>query len=127
MRFTVNPTSITRNTNVMTSSQANDVASLLLDRPNSVGRDVPITAKAFRGNELFTYAADRWQVFRKLTLDLGLRWEFYPPFTPSGPGRFSNYDPTTNNLVIAALAANPPTLGKTPHYTNFPPPTGTPY
>src|SRR6266403_4918630 len=100
LRFTVNLTSINPNANVLTSSQANDVASFLLDKPNSVGRDVPINAKAFRGNELFTYAADRWQVFRKLTLDLGLRWEFYPPFTPRGPGRFSNYEPTANNLVI---------------------------
>src|SRR5258707_6498643 len=127
MRFTVNPTSINPNTNVLTSSQANDVASLLLDRPNSVGRDVPITAKAFRGNELFTYAADRWQVFRKLTLDLGLRWEFYPPFTPRGPGRFSNYDPTSNNLVIAGIGSNPSDLGRTTRYKDFAPRFGIAY
>src|SRR6267378_4009770 len=127
MRFTVNPTSINPNTNVLTSSQANDVASLLLDRPNSVGRDEPITAKAFRGNELFTYAADRWQVFRKLTLDLGLRWEFYPPFTPRGPGRFSNYDPTSNNLVIAGIGGNPSDLGRKTHYKDFAPRVGIAY
>jgi len=127
MRFTVNPTSINPNTNVLTSSQANDVASLLLDRPNSVGREVPITAKAFRGNELFTYAADRWQVFRKLTLDLGLRWEFYPPFTPRGPGRFSNYDPTSNNLVIAGIGSNPSDLGRTTRYKDFAPRVGIAY
>ena len=111
----------------VTSSQVNAVASFLLDMPNSVGRDVPINAKAFRGNELFTYAADRWQVFRKLTLDLGLRWEFYPPFTPSGPGRFSNYDPTTNNLVIAGIGGNPSDLGRTTHYKDFAPRVGIAY
>ena len=110
-----------------TSSQANDVASLLLDVPNSMGRDVPINAKAFRGTEFFTYAADRWQVSRKLTLDLGLRWEFYPPFTPRGPGRFSNYDPTTNSLVIAGIGSNPEDLGRKTHYKDFAPRIGIAY
>jgi len=109
------------------SSQANDVASLLLDVPNSMGRDVPINAKAFRGTEFFTYAADRWQVSRKLTLDLGLRWEFYPPFTPRGPGRFSNYDPTTNSLVIAGIGSNPEDLGRKTHYKDFAPRIGIAY
>ena len=109
------------------SSQANDVASLLLDEPNSMGRDVPINAKAFRGTEFFTYAADRWQVSRKLTLDLGLRWEFYPPFTPRGPGRFSNYDPTTNSLVIAGIGSNPEDLGRKTHYKDFAPRIGIAY
>ena len=127
LRFTNNVTSLNAATQPVTSSQVNAVASFLLDMPNSVGRDVPINAKAFRGNELFTYAADRWQVFRKLTLDLGLRWEFYPPFTPSGPGRFSNYDPTTNNLVIAGIGGNPSDLGRKAHYKDFAPRVGIAY
>src|SRR6266849_1913776 len=127
MRFTNNVTSINPNANVLTSSQANGVASFLLDRPNSVGRDVPINAKAFRGNELFTYAEDRWQVSRKLTLNLGLRWEFYPPFTPRAAGRFSNYDPSTNNLVIAGIGSNPEDLGRATHYKDFAPRIGIAY
>jgi hypothetical protein len=105
----------------------NAVASFVLDMPNSVGRDVPLNSKAFRGNELFTYAADRWQVSRKLTLDLGLRWEFYPPFTPNGPGNFTNYDPVTNNLVIAGIGGNPSDLGRTKRYKDFAPRVGIAY
>src|SRR6266478_4124643 len=127
LRFTNNVTSLNAATQPVTSPQVNAVASFLLDMPNSVGRDVPINAKAFRGNELFTYAADRWQVLRKLTLDLGLRWEFYPPFTPSGPGRFSNYDPTTNNLVVAGIGGNPSDLGRKTHYKDFAPRVGIAY
>src|SRR5690242_4667267 len=127
LRFTNNVTSVNPNNGILTSSQANAVASFLLDMPNSVGRDVPIISKAFRGNELFTFAADRWQVSRKLTLDLGLRWEFYPPFTPRGPGRFSNYDPTTNNLVIAGIGGNPLDLGRKTHYKDFAPRVGLAY
>jgi hypothetical protein len=127
LRFTNNVTSLNAAAQPVTSSQVNAVASFLLDKPNSVGRDVPITAKAFRGNELFSYAADRWQVSRKLTLDLGLRWEFYPPFTPRGPGRFSNYDPTTNNLVVAGIGGNPSDLGRRIHYKDFAPRVGIAY
>jgi len=130
LRFNTNVTSLNppKGTPQPTaSSQANDVASLLLDVPNSMGRDVPINAKAFRGTEFFTYAADRWQVSRKLTLDLGLRWEFYPPFTPRGPGRFSNYDPTTNSLVIAGIGSNPEDLGRKTRYKDFAPRIGIAY
>ena len=31
------------------------------------------------------YARDRWQVNNKLTLDLGLRYEYYPLMTASRP------------------------------------------
>jgi Carboxypeptidase regulatory-like domain len=127
LRFTTNVTSINPNKNVLTSSEANDVASFLLDKPNSVGRDVPINAKAFRGTELFAYLADRWQVSHKLTLDLGLRWEFYPPFTPRGPGRFSNYDPVSNSLVIAGIGSNPSDLGRQTRYRDVAPRIGLAY
>jgi hypothetical protein len=127
LRFTTNVTSINPNKNVLTSSEANDVASFLLDMPNSAGRDVPINAKAFRGTELFAYVADRWQVGQKLTLDLGLRWEFYPPFTPRGPGHFSNYDPASNSLVIAGIGSNPSDLGRRTHYKDFAPRIGLAY
>src|SRR5260370_10241192 len=30
----------------------------------------------------FTYVQDKWQVGKKLTLDIGLRHEFWPPATP---------------------------------------------
>ena len=127
LRFTNNVTSLNAPTQPVTSSQVNTAASFLLDKPNSVGRDVPINAKAFRGNELFLYGADRWQVSRKLTLDLGLRWEFYPPFTPPGSGRFSNYDPTNNNLVIAGVGGNPSNLGRSTRYKDFAPRIGLAY
>src|ERR1700730_12026031 len=133
MRFTNNVTSLNPPTTTpatpqpVTSSQVNPVASFLLDMPNSVGRDVPLNAKAFRGNEFFTYVADKWQVTRKLTLDLGLRWEFYPPFTPRAPGRFSNFDPTTKSLIIAGVGGNPLDVGRTTNYHDFAPRIGVAY
>jgi len=109
------------------SDQVNAVASFLLDMPNSVGRDVPIISKTFRGTEFFTYVQDTWQITRKLTLSPGLRWEFYPPFTPKSAGRFSNYDPTTNSLVIAGIGGNPLDLGRQTNYKDFSPRFGIAY
>jgi len=48
----------------------------------------------------------------KLTVDAGLRWEFYLPPTPSHPVGWSNYDPTNNTLVQAGVGGNPLDLGR---------------
>jgi hypothetical protein len=126
-RFNNNVTSSNTTPPTTTSNQVNDVAGFLLDVPNSAGRDVPLNAKAFRGNELFAYAADKWQVSQKLTLDLGLRWEFYPPFTPRRAGAFSNFDPVTKNLIVAGVGGNPQDLGRTTNYHDFAPRIGIAY
>jgi hypothetical protein len=110
-----------------TNDQVNGFADFLLDMPNSVGRDVPVNSKTFRGTEFFTYFQDTWQVTRKLTLSPGLRWEFYPPFTPNASGNFSNYNPTTNQLVVAGVGGNPLNLGRQTNYTDFAPRFGIAY
>ena len=110
-----------------TSDAVNGFADFLLDMPNSVGRDVPTNSKTFRGTEFFTYIQDSWQVTHNLTLSPGLRWEFYPPFTPKSAGRFSNYDPTTNSLVIAGIGGHPLDLGRQTNYKDFAPRFGIAY
>jgi len=106
---------------------ANDVASFLLDVPYQLGRDVNTFFPAYRQWEFFAFGGDKWQVSPKLTLDLGLRWEFYPPATPQFPGGFSNYDPTTNNLVLAGVGSNPSNLGMHTNYHYFAPRIGLAY
>jgi len=110
-----------------TNDQVNGFADLLLDMPNFAGRDVPVNSKTFRGTEFFTYVQDTWQVTRKLTLSPGLRWEFYPPFTPNSAGQFSNYDPVANQLVIAGVGGNPLNVGRKTHFKDFAPRFGVAY
>jgi hypothetical protein len=105
----------------------NDVASFLLDTPYQLGRDVNTYFPGLRAWEFFAYGGDSWQVSPKLTINLGLRWEFYPPATPPFPGLFSNYDPTTNNLVIAGVGNNPSNLGMKTRYNYFAPRVGLAY
>src|SRR5712692_5659462 len=57
---------------------ANAFAAFLLDRPNSVGRDIKvIDTPGTRHNSFFSFVQDRWQVSKNLTLTLGLRHEYY--------------------------------------------------
>jgi hypothetical protein len=106
---------------------ANNFASFLLDSPNEVGRDLSNLFPAYRATQLFLYANDKWQVDPKLTLNLGLRWEFYPPATPHFAGGFSNYDPATNDLVLAGVGTNPLNLGMQERYHDFAPRLGLAY
>jgi len=106
---------------------ANSFASFLLDVPSTVGRDLPLFFPAYRATQFFTFVQDKWQLSRKLTVDIGLRWEFYPPGTPRFPGGFSNYDPETNSLVVAGIGSNPSNLGMQTNYKNFAPRWGLAY
>jgi hypothetical protein len=106
---------------------ANDIASFLLDVPSQVGRDLNTFFPAYRQYWFFAFASDKWQATSKLTLDLGLRWEFYPPATPKIAGGFSNYDPVSNNLVIAGVGGNAQNLGMKTQYKYFAPRTGFSY
>jgi hypothetical protein len=117
------------------SSIANSWASFLLDVPTASavagssgsGRDLVTYFPAYRASQLFLFAQDKWIVTPKLTVDLGLRWEFYPPGTPHFAGGFSNYDPATNALVIAGVGTNPSNLGMATRYKYFAPRTGLAY
>jgi hypothetical protein len=107
--------------------QVNSMASFLLDVPSLFQRDLAIYFPSYRTTMLFTYLQDKWQVTPKLTLDLGLRHDFYPPATPRQRGGFSNYDPETNSLVVAGFGNNPMNLGRKTYYTGFAPRLGLAY
>jgi outer membrane receptor protein involved in Fe transport len=109
------------------TSFANSFASFLLDVPNLAGRDLPIWFPAYRAWQLFTFAQDKWSVTPKLSFDIGVRWEYYPPGTPRFAGGFSNYDPATNSLIVAGMGRNPKNLGMDTHYKNFAPRAGLAY
>ncbi len=105
----------------------NNMASFLLDQPSSGGRDIAAYYPALRGHQFFAFAQDKWQVSSKLTLDFGLRWEFYPPPTPRFAGGFSNYNPANNTLVLAGIGDNPMNMGMQKNWKYFAPRLGISY
>jgi hypothetical protein len=106
---------------------ANDVASVLFDVPYQVGQDTNSTFPCFRQTWLFFFAADKWQATPKLTIDLGVRYELYPPATPRKAGGFVNYNPANNQLVVAGVGGNPSNLGMQTSYRNVAPRLGLSY
>ncbi|HET8546730.1 MAG TPA: TonB-dependent receptor [Bryobacteraceae bacterium] len=112
---------------VSTTSFYNSFASFLLDIPTQAGRDLAIFFPAWRQWQYFLFAHDKWQVTPKLTVDLGLRWEFYRPATPRFAGGFSNYDWENNTLILAGIGNNPMDLGMRRNYKNFAPRVGIAY
>jgi hypothetical protein len=110
-----------------TTNIGNQMASLLLDVPSTVGRDINTYFPRYQQWWIFAFGGDKWQVTPKLTLDLGLRWELYPPATPGTAQGFSNYNPTNNTLVIAGVGGNPNNLGMNTKYDYFAPRVGFAY
>ena len=98
-----------------------------MQQPSQTGRDLNTFFPRYRQWWVFAFASDKWQATPKLTLDLGVRWDFYPPATPTIAGGFSNYDPANNTLVLAGLGSNPSNLGMKTQYKYFAPRTGFAY
>ncbi len=123
--FTAGPTSLNGNSN---TSFGNSFASFLLDQPGTgSGRDLAVIFPARRNTIYNLYFQDKWQVSQKLTVDLGLRWEYWPSSTPHHPGGFSNYNPFNNTLELAGIGSIPNDLGIGSHLTSFGPRIGAAY
>jgi hypothetical protein len=114
-------------TTPVATGQANDIASVLFDVPYQVGQDTNSTFPCYRQTWLFFFVADKWQASPKLTVDYGLRYELYPPATPRKAGGFVNYNPATNQLVLAGQDGNPSNLGMQTDYRNVAPRVGLSY
>jgi hypothetical protein len=108
-------------------TDANDIASFLLDVPSQTGRDLNTFFPCYRQWWFFAYATDKWQATPKMTVDLGVQWDFFPPATPRIAGGFANYNPTNDTLVMAGLGSNPSNLGMITRYHYFAPRTGISY
>jgi len=122
--FTAGPASLNGNP---ATSFGNSFAAFLLDRPNQIGRDLAVIFPARRNTIYNLYFQDKWEVTQKLTLDLGLRWEYWPSSTPHYPAGFSNYNPFNNTLELAGLGSVPNDLGIANRKKSFGPRFGLAY
>jgi hypothetical protein len=92
----------------LNTSTGFDVASFLLGYASGKGRRLfdadPYLEKR---PEYALYVQDDWRLSHKLTLNLGLRWDVYPPWIEVDDLQ-SNFDLTTGRFVVASEDA---TLG----------------
>ena len=91
-----------------TADWANSWADFLLGLPSGTGKARALfNPTALRWSEWAWYARDQWQPTSKLTLDLGVRWEYYPfGYSDNGDGlRLLNL--STGNVLVGGNGTAP--------------------
>jgi hypothetical protein len=107
-------------------SGGDSAASMLLGYPTSIGHDYTFPFPGIRLNEYGLYAADDWRMTRKLTLNYGLRWDYFSP--PSEElDRWANFNPTTGKMDVAGRNGVSLTAGVLPYRNNWGPRVGFAY
>ncbi len=101
------------------------MASFLLGLSDSFNRDITLVQPQEKMWKWAFYGQDTWQVTPRLTLSLGLRWDYFSPiFTPQGES-VGNIDLATDNVLLTNLAGK--YAGVTTSKTEFSPRLGVSY
>jgi hypothetical protein len=109
------------------SNQYNGWADFMLGMPQAMGKDYQyINPGTVRESSYGLFARDQWQVARKLTVNYGARYEYYPLATRDHSG-FNRYDPTTNQVLLGGLGGVPYDTGVDNGHGQFAPRFGLAY
>jgi hypothetical protein len=101
-------------------------ASFLLGYPTLIGHDYTLNWPGIRGSEVGVYFADDWHLTKKLTLNLGIRWDYYTPFSEV-ENRWANFNPVSGKIDIAGNNGVGANADVQPYYKNFGPRFGFAY
>ena len=115
--FEIAPTNFGFNGNVTSlrggagPNQFNSYGDFLLGLPVSyVNSRQTVPMITLRSWQQSLYVRDQWQATRKLTLSLGLRWEYYPVPTRADRG-IERFDLRTNTYLICGVGPTPRDCG----------------
>ena len=91
-----------------TPNWANSWADFLFGLPSATGKARALfNPTALRWSQWAWYARDQWQVTPKLTLNLGVRWEYYPfGYSDNGKG-LRLLDLQTGNVLLGGYGSTP--------------------
>ena len=104
----------------------NAYAAFLLGQMGSYAKTIQYEELSGRENQYGVYVADRWQVNEKFTLNLGLRYEYYPLMQRENRG-IETLDVSTYMVRLGGLGGNPKDLGIKVSNTLFAPRVGAAY
>jgi hypothetical protein len=107
-------------------SGGDSMASFLLGYPTLIAHDYTQNWPGERGFELGLYFADDWRISKKLTLNLGLRWDYFSPFSEVS-NRWANFNIATGKIDVAGRNGVDQYAGVEPYYKNFGPRFGFAY
>jgi outer membrane receptor protein involved in Fe transport len=106
----------------------NSWADFLLGLPTRAGKvDQLRIPNSFRMLTHAAYVQDAWQVSRRLTVNLGVRWEFYPFPTRGGGLGVSRFDPEDGNVYSGGVGGVPVDTGASSGSGQFLPRLGLAY
>jgi hypothetical protein len=106
---------------------ANSWAQFLLGYPSDMAKVTQFQdPNSLRFSTWAMYARDQWQVTRKLTVNYGLRWEYYPIYSHDWYGA-TRYDPVSHNVLIGGEGSTPWDTGATASKKGFAPRLGVAY
>ena len=113
--FGRNTTSLCKDPPVCSTStstnRANTYASFLLGVADQASKSLQFPDEYHIRSMLYSaYVRDRWNLTPKLTINYGVRWEYFP--YPSRADRgLERYDPTTNKVLICGVGSVPDDCG----------------
>ena len=109
-------------------SPYNVVADFLLGLPTTDANYTQVAQPylTLRSWDFALYARDQWQVTRKVTVNYGLRWEYYPVPRQENQG-INLYNPSTDIIEQCGVGGNPGDCGITVSKKLFSPSIGIAY
>jgi hypothetical protein len=125
--FAGNATATPTSAGGQTANQFNTYAAFLLGLTSSVGKSVQNELMTSREWQHAIFFRDRWTPTPKLTLDLGLRWEYYPLMTRANGRGLELLDLNTLEVIVGGRGGNPKNVGLETGLDNFAPRLGAIY
>jgi outer membrane receptor protein involved in Fe transport len=109
------------------SNQFNNFATFLLGLPTTTGKILQVPDVYATRTKLYSfYVRDQWQVSPKLTLNFGLRYEYFPMPTRADRG-IERYDFENNTMLVCGVGVVPTDCGVELSKTLFAPRFGLAY
>lgn len=116
-----------RNLGAFAQNNWNSIASTLIGAPYQYQKSLQYILMTPREYQFGLYFRDRWQVNKKLTVNLGLRWEYYPLMTRAAGKGIERLDAETNQVFLGGRGNVPVSNGMTTSKKLFAPRVGLAY
>ncbi len=102
------------------SKTGNAEASLLLGYPATSSRNRYLIFPGYRFVENNYFAQDDWRATRWLTLNIGMRWDYFSPVSEAD-NRIANFDFATSQMIVAGQNGVSSTAGVKRDFGDFGP------